>query len=78
MKNLFSLLVATSIILSILYETQAEILTESAACKDIECSQGKHYQLELISNLIAEETAKNDMAIINKNAVAVDGTGGGE
>jgi len=76
MKNLFSLLIASSLILGILYETQAEILKESDGCKDIECSQNFHYQLELIQGLIAEETARNDMATINKNAVVTDGTGG--
>jgi len=74
MKN-FSLLIASSIILSILYETQAEILKESDGCKDIECNQNFHYQLELIQGLIAEETAKNDVANASKNAVVTDGTG---
>jgi len=62
----FSFLVASSLILEILYSTQAEILTESAACQDIECSQGKHYQLELITSLINEENAKNAVATANE------------
>jgi len=75
MKNL-SILVATSIILEILYSTQSEILTEASQCKDIECSQGKRYQLELINSLIAEETAKDNVATVSKNAVVTVGTGG--
>jgi len=58
----FSFFVAASIILEILYSTQAEILEESKQCQDIECEKGKRYQLELINGFIAEE--------VNKAAVA--------
>jgi len=67
MKKTFSFLLATSIILSILYETQAEIEIETGQCQNIECEKGKHYQLELINGLIAKEVSANAIAnVVNK------------